>query len=55
MKPGDATEAAAKANSFLFLNVDSVLNTSSLMAGGAKVHSKLMKCLAAIVTDKSTW
>lgn len=61
LKPGDATPAADAVTSLLFLDVDGVLNTS-LMAGGARVHSKLMKHLASIVLEtkcgvilSSTW
>ena len=61
IKPGDASEAAAEAASFLFLDVDGVLNTC-LMSGGARVHPKLMRRLASIVKEtncgvilSSTW
>jgi hypothetical protein len=61
IKPGDASEAAKEAASFLFLDVDGVLNTC-LMSGGARVHPKLMRRLASIVKEtncgvilSSTW
>lgn len=61
IQPGDASEAAAEASSFLFLDVDGVLNTC-LMSGGARVHPKLMRRLASIVKEtdcgiilSSTW